>query len=90
MEKMKLIKKLTVYAKVAIPLVLGSLMKSQMLEVVLQSKSFSGDPDRTYLHESVLRPLDYIIMVFFGMFLVVSFVAFFVWGFGRFGWLIFN
>lgn len=90
MEKMGLIKKMTVYAKVAIPLVLCSLMKSQMLEVVLQSKSFSGDPDRTYLHESVLRPLDYIIIAAFGIFLVASFVAYYAWGFGRFGYLIFN
>ena len=90
MEKIKLAKKLTVYAKVAIPLVLGSLMKSQMLEVVLQSKSFSGDPDRTYLHESVLHPIDYFIIIAFGIFLVASFVAYFAWGFGRFGWLIFH
>jgi energy-coupling factor transport system permease protein len=90
MEKMNVIKKITVYAKVAIPLILGSLMKSQMLEVVLQSKSFSGSPDRTFLHESVLKTRDFIIIALFAVFLVASFVAYFAWGIGKFGWLIFK
>lgn len=90
MKKMNAVKKITVYAKVAIPLILGSLMKSQMLDVVLQSKSFSGDPDRTYLHESVLRTLDYVLIVVFLLFMVGSFVAYYAWGIGRFSWLLFS
>jgi energy-coupling factor transport system permease protein len=87
-EKMGFIKKARVYSKVAVPLILTSLMKSQMLEVVLQSKSFSGDPDRTFLHESNLGPLDYVVFAFFAAFLVTVLVAYFAWGVGRFGWLL--
>ncbi len=88
-EKMGLIKKATVYAKVAVPLILGALIKSQMLEVVLQSRSFSGEPDRTYLHESKLGNAEYVVFAFFAIFLIGALVAYFVWGVGKFGWLIF-
>ncbi len=88
MEKMGLIKKATIYATVAVPLILGALMKSQMLEVVLQSRSFSGNPDRTYLHESKLGKAEYAVFVFFTFFVVGVLVAYFAWGVGKFGWLI--
>ncbi|MFZ4729273.1 MAG: energy-coupling factor transporter transmembrane component T family protein, partial [Pseudanabaena sp.] len=57
-EKMGWLKKARVYAKVAVPLILNSLSKSQKLEIVLQSKGFSGSSDRTYLHESALTMPD--------------------------------
>lgn len=85
MEKMNIIKRVTVYAKVAVPLILGAMVQSQQLEIVLQSKAFSGDPDRTYLHESVLSRLDYAVLIFFTLFLVAAFVSWAVWGFGSFG-----
>lgn len=84
-EKMGPIKRVRVYAKVAVPLILGAMVKSQMLEVVLQSKAFSGSPDRTYLHESKLGPGDYALFAFFALFFVAAIVVYFVWGVGRFG-----
>lgn len=84
MEKMNIIQRVSVYAKVAVPLILGAMVQSQQLEIVLQSKAFSGDPDRTYLHESVLSRLDYAVLIFFTVFLIAAFVSWAVWGFGAF------
>ena len=84
LEKMGPMKRVSVYAKVAVPLILGAMVKSQQLEVVLQSKAFSGDPDRTYLHETFLGWRDYALMVFFTIFFVVSFVLYFTLGLGKF------
>ena len=85
MEKLGPIKRVRVYAKVAVPLILGALVKSQQLEVVLQSKAFSGDPNRTYLHESNLRPPDYALIVFFSLFFIITFYLLFAHGIGTFG-----
>lgn len=84
-EKMGPIKRVRVYAKVAVPLILGAMVKSQMLEVVLQSKAFSGSPDRTYLHESKLGIGDYLLFAFFALFLITAVVTYFAWGMGRYG-----
>ena len=85
MEKMGPIQRVRVYAKVAVPLILGAMVKSQMLEVVLQSKAFTGSPDRTYLNESVLGPADYAMMAFFALLFVAAVVAYFWLGIGKFG-----
>ncbi len=85
LEKMGVIKRVRVYAKVAVPLILNSLVKSQQLEVVLQSKAFSGSPDRTYLHESILKPPDYALMIFFGFFFFVAVFLMIFYGIGTFG-----
>ncbi len=85
MEKMGAIKRVRVYGKVAVPLILNSMVKSQQLEVVLQSKAFSGSPDRTYLHESILKPADYAIMVFFAIFFIVAVYLMIAYGIGTFG-----
>lgn len=87
MEKMGPVKRVRVYAKVAIPLILGAMVKSQQLEVVLQSKAFTGSAERTYLHESVLTALDWAVIMLFVTLLVVAVVLYFTIGFGRFGWL---
>lgn len=84
LEKMGIIKRIFVYAKVAVPLILGAMVKSQQLEVVLQSKAFSGDPDRTYLHETQLGWKDFLLIGFFAVFLIASFVLYFTTGIGRF------
>jgi energy-coupling factor transport system permease protein len=84
-EKMGPVKRVRVYAKVAVPLILGAMVKSQMLEVVLQSKAFSGSPDRTYLHESRLGAADYVLFAFFGLFLLAAIIGYFGFGIGRFG-----
>ena len=61
-EKMGLLGRMRVYARLAVPLILGAMTKSQQLEVVLQSKAFSGSRERTYLHDSRLRGVDYAII----------------------------
>jgi energy-coupling factor transport system permease protein len=89
MEKMGPVKRVRVYAKVAIPLILGAMVKSQQLEVVLQSKAFTGSSERTYLHESVLKALDWAVIVFLSTWFLVAAVLYFTIGFGRFGWLLY-
>ena len=84
MEKMNIFQRLSVYSKVAVPLILGAMVKSQQLEVVLQSKAFSGSPNRTYLHESVLGRLDYALMTIFVILLIVAAVLYFALRLGQF------
>lgn len=83
-EKMGLIKRLRVYSKIAVPLILGAFIKSQQIEVVLQSKAFSGNPVRTYLHESGLERLDYLTMAFFAITITTTLILYFWLGVGRF------
>jgi len=85
LETMGPVKRVRVYARVAVPLILGALVKSQRLDIVLQSKAFSGSPERTYLYESRLEAEDYGVLVFFGLFLVLALIAYVGFGIGRFG-----
>ncbi len=89
MEKMGPIKRVRVYGKVAIPLILGAMVKSQALEVVLQSKAFTGSGERTYLHESILSALDWSVIILFVTLFVLAAVLYFTIGFGRFGWFLY-
>jgi energy-coupling factor transport system permease protein len=84
-ETMGPLKRLRVYAKVAVPLILGALVRSQTLDIVLQSKAFTGSPERTYLHEARLRVADYAVMAASGLFVIVAAIAYFGRGIGRFG-----
>ncbi len=84
-ETMGVLKRLRVYAKIAVPLILGALVKSQMLDIVLQSKAFTGSPERTYLHETQLSAADYAVMAGSALFVIVAAIAYFGWGIGRFG-----
>jgi len=84
-ETMGALKRLRVYAKIAVPLILGALVKSQMLDIVLQSKAFTGSPQRTYLHETQLHAADYAVMVGSVLFVIIAAIAYFGWGVGRFG-----
>lgn len=90
LEKMGIIKKITVYATIAVPLILNAMAKSQKLEVVLQSKAFSGSSKRTYLHESLLTQTDYICMIGFVLLLIVTTILYFQWGVGKFPWLLYS
>ncbi len=90
LEKMSIIKKVTVYATIAVPLILNAMAKSQKLEVVLQSKAFSGSSKRTYLHESILTQTDYICMISFVLLFVVATILYFQWGVGKFPWLLYS
>jgi energy-coupling factor transport system permease protein len=89
-EKMGPAKRVRVYGRVAVPLILGAMVKSQQLEVVLQSKAFTGSGERTYLHESVLRGVDWAVIVLFALLFVVAAVLYFWLGVGKFAWLIFR
>jgi energy-coupling factor transport system permease protein len=89
LEKMGPVKRVRVYGKVAIPLILGAMVKSQALEVVLQSKAFTGSSERTYLHESILTPLDWSVIVLFVILFLLAAALYFAVGFGRFGWLLY-
>jgi energy-coupling factor transport system permease protein len=85
LEEMGWWRRVRVYAKIAVPLILGAMVKSQTLEVVLQSKAFSGARDRTYLHTSRLRGADYGVIALSGLLLILALAAYGVWGLGSFG-----
>ncbi len=89
MQEMSAFRKAQVYGRVAVPLILGALLKSQSLEIALQSRAFSGDPDRTYLHESTLGAAEYGVLTACVFFLVGALIAYFAWDVGAFGWLLF-
>jgi len=84
LERMGLWKRLAVYSRIAVPLILGAMVRSQQIEVALAAKAFSGSPERTYLHESRLRAPDYVTII-----LCLGLLAAAVWlrvtrGLGRF------
>jgi len=87
-EKMGPLQRARVYARIAVPLILGAMAKSQQLEVVLQSKAFTGSPDRTYLHESVLRRADYAVIAISVLVLFLAAILYFTAGVGKFPWLL--
>jgi len=72
MEKMSLSQRLQVYSRIAVPLILGAMTKSQQIELVLASRAFSGSPDRTYLHELTLNPVDYVVLAVCALILVAA------------------
>jgi energy-coupling factor transport system permease protein len=89
-EKMGWLKKAQVYAKVAVPLILNSLSKSQKLEIVLQSKAFSGSSNRTYLHQSALTTPDYLLITGSILLFVTAIALYFGFGIGKFAWLLYT
>lgn len=48
-DAMNLVRKLILTARMLVPLIVSSLRRAQQIEVALQSRGFSGSPDRTYL-----------------------------------------
>lgn len=83
-EEMNFIRRIRVYARVAVPLVLSAMVKSQQLEVVLQAKAFSGTPARTYLHESRLHARDHVLILLSLALAVLSVWLYVARGVGRF------
>jgi energy-coupling factor transport system permease protein len=73
------------YARIAVPLILGALIKSQQLEVVLQSKAFSGSAERTYLVPLHLRARDWLVMSTAAVSVIVALFLRFAYGVGAFG-----
>jgi energy-coupling factor transport system permease protein len=68
-----------------VPLVLGALIKSQQLEVVLQSKAFSGSAERTYLEPLELRIRDRVVIGASALLVLVAVFLRFAYGIGAFG-----
>ncbi len=88
LEKMNIFSRFKVYSTVAVPLILNAMNQSQMLEVVLQSKAFSGSSQRTYLQEARLTSLDYGIIISFLLLLAIVLLLYFRFGVGKFAWLL--
>jgi len=84
MEKMGIVRRLRIYSRIAVPLILGALVRSQQIEVVLASRAFSGTPERTYLHETSLHAVDYVVLAGAGIVAVGAVVALLFFGIGRF------
>lgn len=85
-EKMNFFRRIPVFASMLVPLILGSLLKAQTLEIVLQSKAFSGSRERTFLNENAvrLRPLDIALLVGGVLLFVGAVVARLTLGWGSF------
>lgn len=64
-ESMGLLRRAGVFARMLVPLILGSLMKAQTLEMALQARAFSGSRERTYLNADAVRlkALDVVVMI---------------------------
>lgn len=62
-EKMGFIKRIPVFASLAVPLILGALTKAQTLEIALQSKAFSGSAQRTFTNDFRMRRIDQLALV---------------------------
>jgi len=88
MEKMGIVRRLRIYSRIAVPLILGALVRSQQIEVVLASRAFSGTPERTYLHETSLHAVDYAVLAGAGIVAVGGVVALLFFGIGRFHGLV--
>ncbi|MGP0128739.1 MAG: energy-coupling factor transporter transmembrane component T family protein [cyanobacterium endosymbiont of Rhopalodia musculus] len=89
-NKMGLILKTKMYSTVAVTLILNAMAKSQKLEIILQSKAFSGSSNRTYLHKSLLTITDYITIVLLILLLIIVLFFYFRFGVGKFAWLIYS
>jgi len=85
LEKMSLLKRVAVYSRIAVPLIVGAMSRSQQVEIVLASKAFSGSPERTYLHESVLRRADWAVLMLCAGILLAALVLRVTMGLGSFG-----
>jgi energy-coupling factor transport system permease protein len=85
LEKLGLWARGRAYARVAVPLVLGALIKSQQLEVVLQSKAFSGSAERTYLEPLELRTRDRVVIGASALLVLLALLLRFAYGIGAFG-----
>ncbi len=84
LEKLGLWARGRAYARIAVPLVLGALIKSQQLEVVLQSKAFSGSAERTYLVPLELHTRDRIVIGASTLGVLAALVLRFTYGVGTF------
>ena len=90
LERMGFVRRVRVYSRIAVPLILSALVRAQQLEVVLHSKAFTGGPGRTYLHDARLSTGDWIVVAA-GSGLFILFLALYgLLGVGRFSWLLYS
>lgn len=89
-EKMGPMQRVRVYARIAVPLILGAMVRSQQLEVVLQAKAFTGSSERTYLHESLLQRSDYVVTALCVWLLISAAILYFWFDVGKYAWLLFR
>ncbi len=90
LEAMGPLSRVRLYGQMAVPLVLGALLRSQQIEIALQSRAFSGQRDRTYLHASMLKTTDIAMIVLLVVGLVAAVLAYRWQGVGSFAWLLFE
>jgi energy-coupling factor transport system permease protein len=84
------LQRVSIYGQMAVPLVLGALLKSQQMEIALQSRAYSGRRDRTYLHESSLTTSDILVIFLLISGFIGSLVTYYRFGIGSFAWIIFD
>ena len=85
LEKMNPFQRVIIYAKLVVPFILNSLLKSQQLDLVLQAKAFSGNGERSYLHELKLAMADWAVIVGSACFFIFFLFLYIQWGIGKFG-----
>ena len=88
LNKVSFKKKAIIYLNLAVSLILNSMAKTNQIEIVLQSKSFSGSSNRTYLHESSFNNFDYLTISFLITFLMFVIFVYFWYEIGEFSWLV--
>jgi energy-coupling factor transport system permease protein len=86
LERMGIGQRLRVYSRVAVPLILSAMSKSQQIEVVLASRAFSGSAERTYLHEARLTGRDWALLCVCVLVVAAALLLRCTTGIGRFAW----
>jgi energy-coupling factor transport system permease protein len=82
-DQISLGRRITVYAKMAIPLILNAMFKSQQVEVALQARGLNAGKRRTYLHEVDLTTADYLTIGLCVVFYLMAVILFSTAGLGR-------
>jgi len=62
LERMNVGQRLVVYSRIAVPLILGAMSRSQQTGIALAARAFSGSAERTYLHESEMHGVDWLVI----------------------------
>lgn len=84
LERMGLARRVSIHARIAVPVILGALYKAQQIEMALQAKAFSASRARTYLHATKLRGPDLLILASTALFTLAAVWLYFRDGVGRF------
>ncbi|MCL4459625.1 MAG: energy-coupling factor transporter transmembrane protein EcfT [Chloroflexi bacterium] len=71
-EKAGLVKKVTAYAPLAVPVILGAFRNSEQLEMVLECRGFAQATNRTSLYEIVWKREDTVAILLFVLLIVVA------------------